>query len=51
LPERILVRAANVLTNNFRGFNKNGVPTKEFLHEMDMDYVGEDLELRGIYNG
>lgn len=34
----------------FRGFNNQGVPTKEYLHELDMDYVGEDFERRGIYN-
>ncbi|MDT3701406.1 MAG: aldehyde ferredoxin oxidoreductase N-terminal domain-containing protein [Thermincola sp.] len=34
----------------FRGFNNNGVPTRELLKDMDMDYVGEDLEQRGIYN-
>ena len=34
----------------FRGFNNNGVPTKEYLHEMDMDYVGQDFEQRGIYD-
>ncbi len=33
-----------------KGFNENGVPTKESLHELAMDYVGEDLEKRGIYN-
>jgi aldehyde:ferredoxin oxidoreductase len=34
----------------FKGFNNQGIPTKESLHELDMDYVGEDLEQRGIYN-
>ncbi len=34
----------------FRGFNNNGVPTKEYLEEIDLGYVGEDLEQRGIYN-
>lgn len=34
----------------FRGFNLEGVPTKEYLQEIDLGYVGEDLEQRGIYN-
>jgi benzoyl-CoA reductase subunit BamB len=32
----------------FKGWNKDGIPTKETLHELGMDYVGEDLEQRGI---
>jgi benzoyl-CoA reductase subunit BamB len=32
----------------FKGWNKNGIPTKETLHELSMDYIGEDLEQRGI---
>lgn len=35
---------------NFRGFNNNGVPTKECLRDFDLDYVAEDLEQRGIYS-
>jgi aldehyde:ferredoxin oxidoreductase len=31
-----------------KGFNKDGVPTKESLHELDMDYISEDFERRGI---
>jgi len=34
----------------FKGFNNQGIPTKESLHDLDMDYVGEDLERRGIYD-
>ncbi|MDT3700961.1 MAG: aldehyde ferredoxin oxidoreductase N-terminal domain-containing protein [Thermincola sp.] len=34
----------------FRGFNNNGVPTKECLRDFDLDYVAEDLEQRGIYS-
>ena len=34
----------------FRGWNEEGIPTKETLHELDMDYVYEDFEQRGIYN-
>jgi benzoyl-CoA reductase subunit BamB len=34
----------------FRGFNNNGVPTKEYLNEIDLGYVAEDLEQRGIYD-
>ncbi len=32
----------------FKGWNMNGVPTKERLHELDLEYVAEDLEKRGI---
>jgi benzoyl-CoA reductase subunit BamB len=32
----------------FRGWDKDGIPTKESLHELGMDYVSEDLEQRGI---
>jgi aldehyde:ferredoxin oxidoreductase len=32
----------------YKGWNDNGIPTKETLHELDLDYVAEDLERRGI---
>ena len=32
----------------FKGWNLNGVPTRERLHELDLDYVADDLEKRGI---
>jgi benzoyl-CoA reductase subunit BamB len=32
----------------FKGWNNDGIPTKETLHELGMDYVAEDLEQRGI---
>ncbi|MEW6276736.1 MAG: aldehyde ferredoxin oxidoreductase N-terminal domain-containing protein [Bacillota bacterium] len=32
----------------FKGWNKEGIPTKEYLHKLDLGYVGEDLEQRGI---
>jgi len=32
----------------FKGWNKDGIPTKETLHELGMGYIGEDLEQRGI---
>ncbi len=32
----------------YKGWNSEGVPTKESLHELGMDYVSEDLERRGI---
>ncbi|HNT69354.1 MAG TPA: aldehyde ferredoxin oxidoreductase C-terminal domain-containing protein [Syntrophorhabdaceae bacterium] len=32
----------------FKGWDQNGIPTKERLHELDLDYVAEDLEKRGI---
>jgi aldehyde:ferredoxin oxidoreductase len=32
----------------FKGWNNQGIPTKESLHELGLDYVSEDLERRGI---
>ena len=32
----------------FKGWDQEGVPTRERLHELDLDYVAEDLEKRGI---
>ncbi len=32
----------------FRGWNEDGIPTKESLHELGMDYVSEDFVKRGI---
>jgi len=32
----------------FKGWNKEGIPTKESLQELDLDYVSEDLIQRGI---
>ena len=32
----------------FKGWDNDGIPTKESLHELGMDYVSEDLEQRGI---
>ena len=32
----------------YKGWNSDGIPTKERLHELDLDYVAEDLEKRGI---
>ena len=31
-----------------KGWNKQGIPTKEFLHELGLDYVSEDFIQRGI---
>jgi len=31
-----------------KGWDDQGIPTKASLHELDLDYVGEDLEQRGI---
>ncbi|GAI44753.1 unnamed protein product, partial [marine sediment metagenome] len=33
----------------FKGWNNEGIPTKETLDELGLDYVSEDLEQRGIY--
>jgi aldehyde:ferredoxin oxidoreductase len=42
---------ANLLDEyyKFKGWNNEGIPTKETLHELGLDYVSEDLEQRGIY--
>jgi benzoyl-CoA reductase subunit BamB len=32
----------------FKGWNNDGVPTKETLHELGLDYISEDFEQRGI---
>ncbi|NOX35435.1 MAG: aldehyde dehydrogenase [Deltaproteobacteria bacterium] len=31
-----------------KGWNNDGIPTKEALHELDLDYVSEDFLKRGI---
>jgi benzoyl-CoA reductase subunit BamB len=32
----------------FKGWNQDGIPTKEYLHELGLDYVAEDFIKRGI---
>ncbi len=32
----------------FKGWNNQGIPTEESLHELALDYVSEDLKQRGI---
>ncbi len=32
----------------FKGWNNQGIPSKESLHELDLDYVSEDFLQRGI---
>ncbi|MDA8307864.1 MAG: aldehyde dehydrogenase [Deltaproteobacteria bacterium] len=32
----------------FKGWNYDGIPTRKRLHELDLDYVADDLEQRGI---
>ena len=34
----------------FKGWNNNGIPTKETLQELDLDYIYEDFKQRGIYD-
>ncbi len=34
----------------FKGWDEEGIPTRETLKALDLDFVGEDLEKRGIYN-
>jgi benzoyl-CoA reductase subunit BamB len=35
----------------FKGWNNQGIPTKETLDELGLDYVKEEFEQKGIYNG
>ena len=32
----------------FKGWNNEDIPTKETLSKLGLDYVGQDLEQRGI---
>ena len=32
----------------FKGWNYDGIPTKERLHELDLDYVADELIKRGV---
>jgi aldehyde:ferredoxin oxidoreductase len=32
----------------FKGWNREGVPTRQTLHDLDLDYVSEDFQQRGI---
>ncbi|CAB1058975.1 Tungsten-containing aldehyde:ferredoxin oxidoreductase (EC, partial [Olavius sp. associated proteobacterium Delta 1] len=32
----------------FKGWNREGIPTKESLHDLELDYVSEDFIQRGI---
>jgi benzoyl-CoA reductase subunit BamB len=32
----------------FKGWNSDGIPTKESLHDLGLDYVAEDFVKRGI---
>jgi aldehyde:ferredoxin oxidoreductase len=34
----------------FKGWNKEGIPTKKTLHQLGLDHVKEDFERRAIYN-
>ena len=33
-----------------KGFNDQGIPTRESLHDLEMDYVAEEFEQKGIYS-
>jgi len=33
-----------------KGFNQQGIPTKESLHELEMDFVADEFEQKGIYD-
>ncbi len=33
----------------YKGWNNNGIPTKETLEELGLDYVAQDFEQRGVY--
>ena len=32
----------------FKGWNRQGIPTRKTLHELHLDYVAEDFAARGI---
>ncbi len=32
----------------FKGWNREGIPTRKTLHDLDLDYVAEDFRQRGI---
>jgi aldehyde:ferredoxin oxidoreductase len=32
----------------FKGWNSEGIPTRQTLEQLDLDYVADELELRGI---
>ena len=32
-----------------KGFNEQGIPTRESLHELEMDFVADEFEQKGIY--
>jgi len=34
----------------YKGWNDQGIPTRECLNELGLDFVAEDFEKRGIYN-
>ncbi len=34
----------------YKGWNEQGIPTKDSLNELGLDYVAEDFEKRGVYN-
>lgn len=34
----------------FKGFNEQGIPTQESLHELELDFVAEEFEQKGIYS-
>lgn len=34
----------------FKGWNRQGIPTRETLMDLDLEYVADDLEKRGILN-
>ncbi|MDP1610551.1 MAG: aldehyde ferredoxin oxidoreductase N-terminal domain-containing protein [Sulfuritalea sp.] len=33
-----------------KGFNEQGIPTRESLHDLEMDFVAEEFEQKGIYS-
>jgi aldehyde:ferredoxin oxidoreductase len=35
----------------YKGWDEQGIPTKESLKELDLGYIAEDLQQRGIING
>jgi benzoyl-CoA reductase subunit BamB len=33
----------------FKGWNQEGIPTRESLHELGLDYVADEFDRRGVF--
>ena len=47
-PEETLEKELLDKYYEFKGWNREGIPTLESLRELDLDYVAEDFLKRGI---